>query len=84
MKKYVFVLGPLMCENCSFKARTTDAQRENSLYCTAENSLPLPNFLSTAKAYFVCHIDPIFQISFIYAFTGCSVVSGLKHQCSGC
>ena len=26
------------------KARTTDAQRENSLHCTAENSLPLPNF----------------------------------------
>ena len=23
--------------------RTTDAQRENSLHCTAENSLPLPN-----------------------------------------
>ena len=25
-------------------ARTTDAQRGNSLHCTAENSLPLPNF----------------------------------------
>ena len=24
-------------------ARTTDAQRGNSLHCTAENSLPLPN-----------------------------------------
>ena len=24
--------------------RTTDAQRGNSLHCTAENSLPLPNF----------------------------------------
>ena len=24
--------------------RTTDAQRGNNLYCTAENSLPLPNF----------------------------------------
>ena len=23
--------------------RTTDTQRENSLHCTAENSLPLPN-----------------------------------------
>ena len=41
MKKYVFVSGPLMCENCSFKARTIDAQRGNSM---AENSLPLPNF----------------------------------------
>ena len=25
-------------------ARTTDAQRGNGLHCTAENSLPLPNF----------------------------------------
>ena len=25
-------------------ARTTDTQRGNSLHCTAENSLPLPNF----------------------------------------
>ena len=24
--------------------RSTDAQRENSLHCTAETSLPLPNF----------------------------------------
>ena len=27
-----------------YRARTTDAQRGNSLHCTAENSLPLPNF----------------------------------------
>ena len=27
-----------------FHPRTTDAQRGNSLHCTAENSLPLPNF----------------------------------------
>ena len=27
-----------------FHARTTDAQRGNSLHWTAENSLPLPNF----------------------------------------
>ena len=26
---------------------------------------------STAEAYFVCHIGPKFQISFIYAFIGC-------------
>ena len=32
MKKYVFVSGPLMCENCSFKARTTEVQRGNSLH----------------------------------------------------
>ena len=27
-----------------FLTRTRDAQRGNSLHCTAENSLPLPNF----------------------------------------
>ena len=27
-----------------YYTRTTDAQRGNSLHCTAENSLPLPNF----------------------------------------
>ena len=28
----------------SNKARTTDAERGNSLQCTAENSIPIPNF----------------------------------------
>ena len=42
-----------------------DAQRRNSIHCTAENSLPLP------LPNFVCHIGPIFQISLIYAFIGC-------------
>ena len=51
------------------KSALTDAQRGNSLHCTAENSLPLPNF--QAEAYFVCHIGPIFQISLMYAFIGC-------------
>ena len=34
------------CESLvhGFHSRTTDTQRENSLHCTAENSLPLPNF----------------------------------------
>ena len=32
---------------------------------------PTPKFLGTAKAYFVCHTGPIFQISLIYAFIGC-------------
>ena len=32
---------------------------------------PTPKFLGTAEAYFVCHIDPIFQMSLIYAFIGC-------------
>ena len=26
------------------RARTTDTQRGNSLHCTAENSIPIPNF----------------------------------------
>ena len=36
-----------------------------------QKSTPNPKFLGTAKAYFVCHIGPIFQISLIYAFIGC-------------
>ena len=32
---------------------------------------PNPKFLGTVKAYFVCHIGLIFQISLIYAFIGC-------------
>ena len=31
-------------EQNASKARTTDAQRGNSLHCTAENSIPIPNF----------------------------------------
>ena len=34
-------------------------------------SNPNPKFLGMAKAYFVCHISPKFQISLIYAFIGC-------------
>ena len=34
-------------------------------------SNPNPKFLGTAEAYFVCHISPSFQISLIFAFTGC-------------
>jgi hypothetical protein len=34
-------------------------------------STPTPKFLGTAKAYFVCHVGPNFQISLIYAFIGC-------------
>ena len=32
---------------------------------------PNYKFLGTAKAYFVCHIGTIFQVSLIYAFIGC-------------
>ena len=44
---------------------------------------PNPKFLGTAKAYLVCHIGPIFQISLIYAFIGCpqSVVPMMQHVC---
>ena len=45
--------------------RTTDAQRGSSLQCT-----PTPKYLGTAEAYFFWHINPIFQISLIYAFIG--------------
>ena len=45
---------------------------EIAFHCTAENQpTPTPRFLGTAKAYFVCHIDPKFQVSLIYAFIGC-------------
>jgi hypothetical protein len=36
----------------------------------SRKSNPNPKFLGTAKAYFVCRIGQIFQISLIYAFTG--------------
>ena len=32
-----------------FTQRTTDTQRGNSLHCTAENSIPIPNFLVWPK-----------------------------------
>ena len=43
-------------------------------------SNPNPKFLGTAKGYFVCRIGPNFQISLLYAFTGCpqSVLLGIK------
>ena len=48
-------------------SRTTDARWGNPLHCTPKiNSHS--QILSTAEAYFVCHIGPNFQI---YAFIGC-------------
>ena len=41
---------------------------------------PNPKFLGTAKAYFVCHIGPIFQISLPYAFIGCPQSVFLKNE----
>ena len=51
-----------------YLTRTTDAQRGNSLHCTAENSIQNPKIFGTAEACFVCHIGPIFQISLIHSF----------------
>ena len=45
-------------------------RKESSLHSQKFN--PNPKFLGTDEAYFVCHISPIFQISLIYAFIGCS------------
>ena len=44
-------------------------RKSPSLY--GRKSTPTPKFLGTAEAYFVCYIDPHFQISLIYAFIGC-------------
>ena len=33
---------------------------------------PNPKFLGTAEAYLECHVGPIFQVSLINAFIGCS------------
>ena len=55
----------------SYVPQTTDAQRGNSLHCTAEKLTPTQEFLGTAEACFVCHIGPFFRISLIYAFNGC-------------
>ena len=38
-------------------------------------SAPTPKFLGTAKAYFVCHIGPNFQVSLNYAFIALCVRS---------
>ena len=39
--------------------RTTDAQRGNSLHCTAENSIPIPKHIlsSTSAQFFSCIFD---------------------------
>ena len=44
-------------------------RKSSSLHGQKSNSNP--KFLGTAKAHFVCHIGPNFQISLIYAFIGC-------------
>jgi hypothetical protein len=56
---------------CTTKSRTTDFLVRKSPSLHGRKSTPTPKFLGTAKAYFVCHISPNFQISLIYAFIGC-------------
>ena len=42
-KSFESFLGARSWTECIFP-RTTDTQRGNSLHCTAENSIPIPNF----------------------------------------
>ena len=44
-------------------------RKQSSLHGREFN--PNPKCFGTAKAYFVCHIGPIFQISLIFALIGC-------------
>ena len=38
------IVQKLKKSRAPMRTRTTDAQRGNSLHCTAENSIPIPNF----------------------------------------
>ena len=49
------------CQRSSQKSRTTDAQRGNSLHCTAKNSLPLPNFQVRLKHILSATLDQFFR-----------------------
>ena len=63
------------------KPRTSDTRiRQPSVH--GQKFKPNRKFLGTAEAYFVCHISPNFQISLIYAFTGCpqSVIWSIKRH----
>ena len=53
-------------------------KKQSSLHGRKFN--PNSKFLGVAEAYFVCHIDPIFQTSLIYAFIGFpqSVISTIQ------
>ena len=54
-----------------YHSRTTDAQRGNSLHCTAENSIPIPNFQVWPKHILSATLAQSFRYFFIYAFIGC-------------
>ena len=60
---------PIHSKICSTTDYGRPERKQPSLHGRKIN--PNPKYLGTAKAYFVCHIGPNFQISLIYAFTGC-------------
>ena len=62
-------------DQCTHGLRTL---RDEIVFKHGQKFNPNPKFFSTAEAYFVCHISPIFQIFLIYAFIGCpqSVAAG--------
>ena len=65
-----------------FKAVRTDygrpVRKSPSLHGPKSN--PNPKFIGTVEAYFVCHIDPKFQVSLIYAFIGCPWSLPTSHE----
>ena len=73
-----FCLCGRRCER-SARPRTTNA---GTLSLQGRKSAPTPKFLGKAKAYFVCHIGPDFQISLVYAFIGCPQSVCATMQCT--
>ena len=65
-KKFGIQTEKMMCYHTDYGR---PARKSPSLHGRKSN--PNPKFLSTAKAYFVCHIGRKFQITLIYAFIGC-------------
>ena len=59
-----------MCLNFLASFLTTDAQRENSLHCMAENSYHSQIFKYGGSTFYLQH-RPNFQISLIYALIRC-------------
>ena len=71
---YPFIWNSYYIQNSSVTLVATDGRPERRKAFTALHGRkfnPNPNFSGTTKAYCVCHIGPIFQISLIYAFIGC-------------
>ena len=72
LRTYISVIGHTF-RQWTYMVVSTDygrpERKKPSLH--GQKFTPTPKFLGTAKAYFVCHFGPIFQISLIYAFIGC-------------